>query len=53
MPDKPERKPPRPRSKKRWEPPRVKTGQLFESNSLACGKGQGGDENCLTFATMS
>jgi hypothetical protein len=24
--------------KRAWEPPRIKTGQLFESNSLSCGK---------------
>lgn len=26
------------REKRTWEPPRIKTGQLFESNSLSCGK---------------
>ncbi|HEX2659923.1 MAG TPA: hypothetical protein VHU40_16680 [Polyangia bacterium] len=40
-------KPPRPRptatenrpaAKRPWQTPRVRTGQLFESNSLACGK---------------
>jgi hypothetical protein len=25
-------------AKRVWEPPRIKTGQLFESNSLSCGK---------------
>jgi hypothetical protein len=24
--------------KRAWEAPRIKTGQLFESNSLSCGK---------------
>ena len=24
--------------KRPWQPPRVRTGHLFESNSLACGK---------------
>jgi hypothetical protein len=24
--------------KRAWQPPRIKTGQLFESNSLSCGK---------------
>jgi hypothetical protein len=28
------------RKKKPWEPPRVKSGRLFESNSLACSKNQ-------------
>jgi len=35
--EKSERKPSRPR-KRQWHRPQVKTGQLFESNSLACGK---------------
>jgi hypothetical protein len=26
------------RAKKAWQKPQVKSGQLFESNSLACGK---------------
>jgi hypothetical protein len=26
------------RTKKAWQKPKVKSGQLFESNSLACGK---------------
>lgn len=26
------------RIKKAWQKPKVKSGQLFESNSLACGK---------------
>jgi hypothetical protein len=39
MPEKKTRKQPRePRAKKPWEPPRVKSGRLFESNSLACTK---------------
>ena len=29
---------PKKTEKRRWEPPRIKTGQLFESNSLSCGK---------------
>jgi hypothetical protein len=28
------------RKKKPWESPRVKSGRLFESNSLACGKNE-------------
>ena len=37
MAEKSDRKPSRPR-KRQWHRPQVKTGQLFESNSLACGK---------------
>lgn len=37
MTEKAPRKPPRP-PKRRWQPPRIKTGQLFESNSMACNK---------------
>ena len=37
MAEKSDRKPRRPR-KRQWHRPQVKTGQLFESNSLACGK---------------
>ncbi len=45
-----------PKSKKKaWETPRVKSGRLFESNSLACGKntpdGNGGQ--CLRDPQMS
>jgi hypothetical protein len=29
---------PKKTEKRSWEPPRIKTGQLFESNSLSCGK---------------
>ena len=35
--DKQKLKPDKPR-KRTWRPPIVKTGTLFESNSLACGK---------------
>jgi hypothetical protein len=31
-------KPQKPHEKRTWEKPRIKTGQLFESNSLSCGK---------------
>jgi hypothetical protein len=54
VPDKAPRKPPR--RKKTWAAPKVKTGHLFESNSLACGKSSnqaGGDEECLNNPTMS
>jgi hypothetical protein len=41
--------------KKAWETPRMKSGRLFESNSLACGKnapgGNGGE--CDRVAQMS
>ena len=37
MAEKSDRKPTRPR-KRQWHRPQVKTGQLFESNSLACDK---------------
>ena len=39
--------------KKRWEAPRIKSGQLFESNSLACGKDNDGTEQCQQIPTMS
>jgi hypothetical protein len=47
--------PPGAKKKKAWEPPRVKSGRLFESNSLACNKahddGVGG--MCRMNPTMS
>ncbi len=33
--------------KKRWERPTIETGELFESNSLSCGKLSGGLEMCI------
>jgi hypothetical protein len=39
--------------KKPWESPRLKTGQLFESNSLACSKDNPGTEQCFQIATRS
>lgn len=44
----PRKAPPKRPSKKTWQTPRLKSGQLFESNSLACGKNfndpnEGGD----------
>jgi hypothetical protein len=36
------RKPPAKGKKKTWASPRVKSGRLFESNSLACSKNQPG-----------
>lgn len=38
MAEKTPRKAPPKRTKKAWQKPKVKSGQLFESNSLACGK---------------
>ncbi len=45
MAEKPQQRKP-PRRKKAWQRPRVKTGQLFESNSLACLKNDIGMEQC-------
>lgn len=45
MADKPKRNPDRP-AKKTWQKPRIKSGRLFESNSLACGKNGPGQEMC-------
>jgi hypothetical protein len=54
MPDKTPRKPGRPAAKKKWERPRMKTGHLFESNSLACGKnGPAGGDSCYQNPTQS
>jgi hypothetical protein len=36
--DPPPPEPPPAAPKRPWEPPRIKSGQLFESNSLACFK---------------
>ena len=46
MADKANRKTNRPPPKRRWQRPQVKTGQLFESNSLACGKTHPATEEC-------
>ena len=35
-----------PEAKEPWEPPRIESGQLFEANSLACGK-SAGDGDCI------
>ena len=37
----------RKKEKHAWEPPRIKTGQLFESNSLSCGKSNMMMEPCI------
>ena len=42
-----------PISKRPWQQPRVRTGHLFESNSLACGKSSGVDEQCVQNPLMS
>lgn len=52
MANKPKRKPTRP-AKKAWQKPRIKSGRLFESNSLACGKNGPGMESCEQFPKMS
>jgi hypothetical protein len=40
-------KPKRDKQRKRtWRPPTVKTGTLFESNSLACGKTTANLDQC-------
>ena len=44
---------PNPASKKAWQKPRVKSGQLFESNSLACGKNAPIMDQCIQIATQS
>lgn len=52
MSDKSKRKAP-PRPKKAWQKPRIKSGRLFESNSLACGKNGPGMDSCEQFPKMS
>jgi hypothetical protein len=44
--EKSKRKSNRPPPKRTWRRPQVKTGQLFESNSLACGKTHPATEEC-------
>jgi hypothetical protein len=50
--DKIKRKPARP-AKKAWQKPHIKSGRLFESNSLACGKNGPGMEMCEQAPKMS
>lgn len=38
---------PRPTTKRAWQAPRVRTGHLFESNSLACGKNTPALDQCI------
>jgi hypothetical protein len=37
-PPAPAAEPPPAPAPRRWEPPSIRSGQLFEANSLACGK---------------
>jgi hypothetical protein len=40
-------------AKRRWTAPRIRTGHLFESNSLACGKSTPAREECIQNPVMS
>jgi hypothetical protein len=42
-----EKQAPRPAGKRAWQAPRVRTGHLFESNSLACGKNTPALDQCI------
>ena len=42
-----EKQAPRPAGKRPWQAPRVRTGHLFESNSLACGKNTPALDQCI------
>ena len=57
MADKTSRKPHPKAKKKPWEAPRLKSGRLFETNSLACGKstsmGMSGVDQCHQIPTQS
>lgn len=44
---------PAPRDKRPWQQPRIRTGHLFESNSLACGKNSPQLEQCTQNPVMS
>lgn len=39
--------------KKRWAAPKIDSGPLFESSSLACGKASGAIEICIQNPTTS
>jgi hypothetical protein len=53
MAEKVQRKVPKSPRKRQWQRPRVKSGKLFESNSLACNK-TGIEAACQeTFAVQS
>lgn len=46
MAEKVQRKTAKPARKRRqWQRPQVKSGQLFEANSLACGKNGSGEQD--------
>jgi hypothetical protein len=34
-------------TKRTWQPPRIRSGRLFESNSLACGKNTPAMDQCI------
>ena len=53
MAEKVQRKTTKPARKRQWQRPRVKSGKLFESNSLACGKNGPGTEDCENNPLMS
>lgn len=54
MPEKTASKPSRAGARKKsWQRPRIQSGRLFESNSLACGKNGPGMENCQQFPKIS
>ena len=40
-------------AKKRWSAPKIDSGPLFESSSLACGKNSGAIESCIQNPTTS
>lgn len=40
-------------AKRSWTAPRIRTGHLFESNSLACGKNTPNLEQCTQNPVMS
>jgi hypothetical protein len=44
---------PGPPTKRPWLPPRIRTGHLFESNSLACGKNAPYIDQCVQNPVMS
>ncbi len=46
MAEKVQRKTPKSPRKRQWQRPRIKSGRLFETNSLACGKMF--DDQCMT-----
>jgi len=46
-------KPKAEKAKKKWVKPSLRTGKLFEVNSLSCGKASGMTGQCSTSAGMS